>query len=512
MQGVSTEKVQEAAVAFSNAQGGVILVGVDPSGAPKGLSQPGEQERKLHHALQGVRNCGRYETGQLTVGTKTILVVRIERRHEGFAQSSDGRVLLRRGASNQALVGAELSRFVAANAFQAFESTPTAIPLHAVEAGLLDRLCHAQSRPADDQLSTRLREEGFVAMVDGAERLTVAGALLLRKDPATIGCRAYVDIRRFGADLPEPDKTWEVRGTVPEQIEQATKDILAELGSTTAVLGPRRVDMPRLPPMVVREAVANAVAHRSYQHAGSVVRVEIHPDHVRITSPGGLPEPVTVENIRLQQAARNSTLLGALRRMGLAEDLGLGIDRIEDQMASNLLEAPTFEDDGSFFSITLRFSGTVTHLERAWILQLIDQQHLDPRSGPVVVQVARHGSITNAQVRKILGVDSVDARTILQRLVCAGILEQRGQRGGAQYVLAPWAAAPVRVHRAHEELEKIVLNLARQGPVTNSLVREHAHLDRTEALNLLRSLVAKGRLVREGSRRGARYRLPRRPR
>jgi predicted HTH transcriptional regulator len=83
MQGVSTEKVQEAAVAFSNAQGGVILVGVDPSGAPKGLSQPGEQERKLHHALQGVRNCGRYETGQLTVGTKTILVVRIERRHEG---------------------------------------------------------------------------------------------------------------------------------------------------------------------------------------------------------------------------------------------------------------------------------------------------------------------------------------------------------------------------------------------------------------------------------------------
>jgi ATP-dependent DNA helicase RecG len=64
--------------------------------------------------------------------------------------------------------------------------------------------------------------------------------------------------------------------------------------------------MPELPPRAIREAIANAVADRSYEHAGTAIRVEIRSTSLTITSPGGLPEPVTVENIRFQQAARNS--------------------------------------------------------------------------------------------------------------------------------------------------------------------------------------------------------------
>ncbi|MGO9028928.1 MAG: ATP-binding protein [Acidimicrobiales bacterium] len=506
-QGITTKKVQEAAVAFSNADGGVLLVGVNPAGAVTGLSQPGEKSRNLHEALKSISNCGRYEIREISVGSKSVLAVSIERRHEGFAQTSEGVVRVRRGASNPALLGADLSRFVAERAFHSFESTPTKVSLADADPVRLGRLRQAYGWP-DDDTSDRLREFGFVEAAKGSSKLTVAGALLLLGDPTVIKCRADIDVRRFGTESQEPDKTWKISGSVAEQIERATTDILAELGSTTAVLGAHRVDMPKLPPRALREAVANAVAHRSYQNAGSAIRVEIHPDRVRITSPGGLPEPVTIENIRYQQAARNAALLDALHRMGLAEDLGRGIDRIEDDMVADLLQPPEFEDDGSFFTVTLRLSGTVTPLERAWVRQLIDREKLDARSGPVVVQAARQGSIANTEVRILLGVDSVVARSILHRLVVEGVFEQRGERGGAQYVLAPTAGAPVRIRHSDEELDQIVLELARNLPVTNALVRDHTGLDRLDALDLLRRLVQSGRLTQEGTRRGTRYLLP----
>lgn len=506
-QGVSIKKIQEAAVGFSNDEGGVILVGVSPTGAVTGLSQPGEKARQIHEAMKSVSNCGRYEIRQITVGTKTTLVVSIERRHEGFAQTSDGVVRIRRGASNPPLLGADLSRFVAERAFHSFESTSTNVSLDDADPIQLDRLRRAYGWP-DGDISDRLRECGFVERAKGSSQLTVAGALLLLDDPSQIRCRAYIDVRRFRADSQEPDKTWNVTGSVAEQIEVATRDILAELGSTTAVLGAHRVDMPRLPPRALREAIANAVAHRSYQNAGSAIRVGIHPDQVRITSPGGLPEPVTIENIRFQQAARNAAVLEALRRMGLAEDLGRGIDRIEDDMVADLLQPPEFEDDGSFFSVTLRLVGAVTPLERAWVRQLIDRNKLDARSAPVVVHAARQGPIANVEVRALLGVDSVVARSILQRLVAEGVFEQRGERGGAEYLISTSAGAPVRIRHSDEELEQIVLDLAREQPVTNALVREQTGLDRLDVLSLLRRLVENGRLVREGARRGTRYVLP----
>lgn len=103
---------------------------------------------------------------------------------------------------------------------------------------------------------------------------------------------------------------------------------------------------------------------------------------------------MTIEHIRSQQAARNDRQLGALRRSNLAEDKGLGIDRIEDDMAAELLHAPEFTTDGSFFTVRFRLDGVVTPRERAWVRTLITDARLDPRSALVVVTIARQGGMT----------------------------------------------------------------------------------------------------------------------
>ena len=472
-----------------------------------GIANPGEKAKDIHQAFRDVQNPGRYEVRELQVDDNTVLVVSIDRRHQGFAQTPAGVVLVRRGASNTALLGPDLSMFLARRTFTTFELTPTDVPVSDADPELRRRLCDAYGWPDDDHAVARMVENGFVAVEHQDAVLTVAGALLLLPDAKRMGGRPYIDVRRYAEGEPDPDRVWEITGPVDDQIEQASALVRGELGSVTAIVGTRRVELPRLPERALREAVANAVAHRSYENAGTAIRIDIHPSHVRITSPGGLPEPVTIEHIRVQQAARNDRLLGALRRLHLAEDQGKGIDRIEDDMAVNLLHAPEFATDGSFFSITLQLGGVVTPRERAWVRGLMDDDRLDPRSSLVLVEIARNGSATNGQVRDLLDVDSVVARSILQGLVREGILVQIGERGGAEYRVDSSVSVPARIRHTDAELDQIALDIAAEAPLTNVRLRQETGLDAAQARKVLRRLVERGELVQRGSRRGTRYEL-----
>lgn len=507
--GLSPRRVQEASVAFSNADGGVYIVGVEPDGRIAGVTQPGEKAKDLHQAVRDVRDPGRYDIHELQVGDKTVLVLAIARRHEGFAQTSSGVVLVRRGASNAPLLGADLSRFLAGRAFQSFELTPTmAVLPDDVDGELLSELTETYGWPSGAPVEDLLVEEGLLTSERGSNVLTVAGSLLLLPDPGSVGGRPFVELRRYSVDQADPDRVWRIDGPITQQVEEATTAVVEELGSVSVIVGARRVEMPKIPPRVVREAIANAVAHRSYENAGSSVRVDLTPTYVSITSPGALPEPVTIENIRFQQAARNDRVLGALRRFGLAEDLGKGIDRMQDDMAADLLDAPEFSQDGAFFTVTLRLGGVVTPRERAWVRELIRSGQVDSRGAAIVVAVARQGDTSNGEVRGLLDVDSVEARSLLQTLVNSGALVQCGQRGGARYELAPEIGIPTNIRHTEAELDEVALQLARTGAVTNARLRTETGADRQVALAVLRRLVDSGDLVQLGTKRGTRYELP----
>ena len=141
------------------------------------------------------------------------------------------------------------------------------------------------------------------------------------------------------------------------QVEAAADFVLDELGFDLALLGVRRHELHRLPRVVVREAVANAVAHRSYAPAATAeaVRIEIRPDRVVVRSPGGLPEGVS--------AGRPGPPVGPSQRagdphaagfFGIAEDAGRGVRLMRDHMALNLMEPPRFEADDSSVTVTLQ--------------------------------------------------------------------------------------------------------------------------------------------------------------
>jgi ATP-dependent DNA helicase RecG len=507
-QGPSADKIQASAAAFSNTDGGVILVGVDASGRVVGYDLDGEAEAKLHRILRDVHEPGRYDIRSVQVGDKHVAVISVDRRREGFAQTRDGAVLVRRGAMNARLFGAELREFVSRRSLGTFEATDVDVPLADAPSLLIDRLVDAWGWAAGD-VAARLVEHGLAC--DGGRdgpHLTVAGALYLLPHPEEVLGKAYVEIFRYPGAGARYNRRIRVDGPLDAQVERTTAAIADELGGDLVVLGTRRYDLPRLPVEVLREAVANALAHRSYEMKGTAVRVEIRPDDVKITSPGGLPEPVTVRNIRDQQAARNRYVLETLRRYHLAEDAGRGVDVMQDVMQANMLQPPVFEDLQSSVVVTLRLGSTVTPRERAWLTELEHRGELQPSDAILLVRAARGETLTNSAVRQVLGVDSVIARQRLQRLRDLGLLIQRGKRGGAEYHLAGQLSPPAGLRLRDDQLEDLVVHLATEQPVTNALVRARTGLDRTEVLRILDALVASGRLLRLGERRGVRYVLP----
>jgi ATP-dependent DNA helicase RecG len=158
--------------------------------------------------------------------------------------------------------------------------------------------------------------------------------------------------------------------------------------------------------------------------------------------------------------------------------------------------------------VTLRLTGAVTSRERAWVRGLVREGRLEGRAGILVVEAARTGSLSNSVAREKLGIDSVEARALLRSLVAAGVLVQHGQRGGATYHIAPDLGVPARIRHTDDELDRIALALAAQGPVTNASLRAGTGLDRQEALKVLRRLADRGALVARGRGRGAHYERP----
>jgi ATP-dependent DNA helicase RecG len=109
--GTSMEQLQNTAVAFSNADGGVVLIGVQDDGAIAARALDAGTQDDIHRAMQAARDVGRYGLSQLDVDGKPVTVLSVARRREGFAQTSAGVVRVRRGTRDDPLFGAELVRF-----------------------------------------------------------------------------------------------------------------------------------------------------------------------------------------------------------------------------------------------------------------------------------------------------------------------------------------------------------------------------------------------------------------
>jgi predicted HTH transcriptional regulator len=161
------------------------------------------------------------------------------------------------------------------------------------------------------KLATRL-EDGRVAP-------TVVGLLLFGRAPITdnlpgafVQCVLY---RGRVADASAQLDSKQFKGPAPEQIVQATRFVERYIPVAAAKTHEGRLDLPAFSLRAVHEAIVNAVVHRDYQLSGSNVRVMVFDDRIEISNPGGLHNTLRPENLfaGAQPYRRNQALAGFLR-------------------------------------------------------------------------------------------------------------------------------------------------------------------------------------------------------
>ena len=109
------------------------------------------------------------------------------------------------------------------------------------------------------------------------------------------------------------------------------------------VLGPAlREEVPMYPILAVRELAANALIHQDFAITGTGPMIEIFDDRMEITNPG---KPLVSTDRFLDTAprSRNEALASFMRRAGICEERGSGIDKVVFETELHQLPAPFFE-------------------------------------------------------------------------------------------------------------------------------------------------------------------------
>lgn len=267
---------------------------------------------------------------------------------------------------------------------------------------------------------------------------TLAGYLALAAYPQQRLPQLTVDVavhpataKSLHADLRFVDRQT-CDGPLPVAVEDAVTAVSRNLKRQRRVDGVAGVDILEIPEEVLREAITNAVTHRDYSRSaqGSQVAVDVYPDRVEVTSPGGFYGTRSVDNVaegrsdsRNPNLARLLTLVPRADGDGvLCENQGSGVPRMIAAMRDQGLPAPDYSDSG-IGRVVVRLSrfGLLDEGVMAWL----DTLPGDPRSGHEAAALAlalRDGRVSVAALRANLGLDSDDAREVLGALVADGLV------------------------------------------------------------------------------------------
>ncbi len=427
----------ESLVAFANGDGGTILVGLSPDGIVSRDFMDEDAEALLWEAQGRCRPPVRTEWQQVETPRGTAVALRVIRSTE-LHTLDDGRVLIRVGAENRPLGGDQVRQLAATKSSGDFETSVVAganrddlngeiIKEYVAKREERGRL--ALSRPEAEML-----EE--IGALTGAGIPTVTGVLLFGREPQFYLPQSGLVFVRFAGieargpeGLPGYSRREDIQGPLPRLIEAAWKVIWEEMRVSAVVKGLERQEQTEYPPFAVREALVNAVCHREYRLKGRRIEVRMFDDRLEVISPGGLPGYITVDNIVDEHFSRNPRIVSGLFQWGYIEELGLGVDRMIEDMVQAGHPPPEFKATPYSFTVILR-NVRQRRAMPAW------ERSMNERQLKALNHVRERGSITNSEYQQLCPhVTSESLRLDLKDLVDRGILLRVGAKRGTYYIL-----------------------------------------------------------------------------
>lgn len=524
------DELVEALACLANTQGGELWLGVEDDGTPTGL-------HAAHQDLTGL-------LGLVAAKTSPALAVTVETAEMGGVRVA--RILVPCSSSEVATTaGKYLHRRIRQ------DGSPECVPMlphdrrsHAGRFGLHDasaqpvagatladldplereRLRQTVQQYGGDRVLLELDDEaldgalGFTTRTESGERVpTLTGLLVIGRETAL---RERVPTHEFAFQVLERETVrlnefrrfpllkaldWLETNFRPYNPEQEVQ------------IGLFRVPVPKVDIGAFREAVANALVHRDY-HCLGAVHVRLDDQGLTVSNPGGLVEGVTLDNLlTTEPRPRNPRLADAMKRIGIVERSGRGVDKIYRGMLRFGRPEPDYCRTDSA-SVVLQLATTAA--DEVFLHLVVEQENKHgamPIDSLIVLAALREQKRLGVdELAKHIHRDSVQARRTLEQLVEAGLVQAHGNTRARSYTLSAdvYRAKGDRVAYTRQagfsrlQREQMVLSYVRQHRrIQRNEVMDLCHLNGNQAAELLKRLKAEGKLVKHGEKRGAFYTL-----
>lgn len=411
-------KLQKVAVAFANADGGEVYIGIaddkdeaDPSRRWTGAHNIEEYNQHIQ-SLMEVQPALPMQFTFLRVDGSGPYTLKVEiEKSQSVHKTADGTVYERRGAQSLPVTDPEriaaLSFAKGATSFEDY-AVETAYAEDIVDSPVITEFLEGYS-PSTDPLDLSLNK----GLIDRRSfKPKVSGLLLFSRDPAgTVPRKCSIRVARYETKEDDPERdhlglTETIDGPLYHLIHRAVERVTEIMSSINVWTtdGPKAMAYP---PETLWEIVVNAIIHRDYSMSDDV-QILIFDNRIEVLSPGRLPAFVTKENILDVRYARNPKIVGMLSRYKNPpnKDMGEGLNTAFRRMKDWKLRQPEINDEGNYVRVVIPHAPLATPQES------------------IMEFIGKHGIITNRQARDITGIKSENAvKSEFYKLRDAGLIE-----------------------------------------------------------------------------------------
>lgn len=527
VKGLPDRELVATVVALANTEGGNIFLGVEDDGTVTGV-QPIHQDAAGLASLIANRTSPSVSirTELLTYENQKILRMEVP-KSRGIVSTTEGQVLRRRtmATGKPESVPFYPHEFIQRQSAMGL-ADPSALPMEQIAVSQLDALQRLRIRNAikkyggDQNLLALADEEldgalGLTVDVQGQRRPTVAGLMLLGTEDL---------LRRH---LPAYEIAFQVlRGTnvlvneffrkpLLETFEAVELMFNARVSEEEIQVGLFRVPIPNFDRRAFREAFVNALVHRDYSRLGAV-HVRLDDDGLSISNPGGFVEGVTLDNLLVADPrSRNPLLADAIKRIGLAERTGRGIDRIFEGMLRYGRPEPDYSMTNAY-TVSIKMQSSDTDVEFLKMVIALEEKFGDMPIDSMIIlsHLRQERRLTTLDLTAYTQKAEPATRMTIEKLVEAGLVEAHGHGRGRTYTLSAKVyrqsgrkAAYIRQAGFDpiQQEQMVLAYIDKHGSIKRGEVAELCHLNPPQAYRLLKKLQDARKIRQIGKKRYAIY-------
>jgi ATP-dependent DNA helicase RecG len=462
--------VARTLVAFANADGGELLVGVEDDGTITGVPHDADVVAGI---LSADANHVHSDTPlpaprkrSVTFDGHTVVYFSVSKGNRYIHLTADGRCLRRMDRETLPYS----SEGIAASRLEDQSRTWDREPAHGATLDDLD-LDLVQNVAA--QVAYGISVEKCLQYLDLAEftpdgmRLKRAAALLFAKDVRRWHPGCFVRLMTVQGKEKRSGEGYNIRkdevvaGNILRLVDSSWERLTHALSTQTQLTESARFQTTLMfPQSAVREALMNGIVHRNYAIEGRGIEITIYQDRLEVLSPGMLLSTISLEDIRNLKGvheSRNPLVARVLREVGFIREMGEGMRRIFNVMRSSALAEPEIDSDTSGFNVTLYHKSLYDPSVKLW-LTTFDRHKLTENQTAVLALGYGGKEFSTQDVIDRLGIIDIDQlQETITPLRKLGLL-QRTKTHAMAYKYAEKHRVPKREVPTYRVLEATAAN------------------------------------------------------